>query len=157
MLHTSRRGFLAGLGALIAAPAIVKATSIMPVKVYPELIQPTPAALDRINQRFVVLKAKETLEQILEHTLFEPNDAFTRARVSSHVDAYLQDMKNRRAIEDYVVVCDNTNNPPHIIDNNQLYADLYIKPTRSIEYITLNTIVNRTGIDCIDFESLITT
>ena len=78
-------------------------------------------------------------------SLFEFNDASTRARFLALVTPYLQDVRSRRGIIDFKVVCDEGNNTPERIDRNEFWADIYIKPNRSINFIQLNFIATRTG------------
>jgi len=135
---TSRRGFLAGLSALIVAPAIVKATNIMPVKPYEHLLL-VKAPL--INNRFLTYKIQEQLQTVLELSLFEPNDAVTRATVKNQLESFAHIWN----VDDYQIVCDDTNNQIQDIDSNMLKVDVYIKPQRSIEYITLQGMVSSKG------------
>ena len=79
--------------------------------------------------------------------MFEFNDSFTRAQFRNIVEPYLRDVKGRRGITDFKVVCDETNNTGQVIDRNEFVADIYVKPARSINYITLNFIATKTGID----------
>jgi hypothetical protein len=79
-------------------------------------------------------------------TLFEFNDAFTRAQFKSLVVPYLREVQGRRGITDFLVVCDDTNNTPEIIDRNEFVGDIYIKPARSINFIQLNFVAVRTGV-----------
>jgi phage tail sheath protein FI len=79
--------------------------------------------------------------------LFEQNDDFTRAAFKNMVEPYLRDVKGRRGITDFRVVCDSTNNSGDVVDGNRFVADIYIKPTRSINFITLNFIATRTGVE----------
>jgi len=79
--------------------------------------------------------------------LFEFNDEFTRAQFRNLVEPFLRDVKGRRGITDFQVVCDATNNTGAVIDGNRFVADIYIKPARSINFITLNFIATRTGVE----------
>ena len=78
--------------------------------------------------------------------LFEFNDEFTRAQFKNLVEPFLRDVKGRRGLTDFLVVCDGTNNTSQVIDSNSFVADIYIKPARSINYITLNFVATRTGV-----------
>jgi hypothetical protein len=78
--------------------------------------------------------------------LFELNDEFTRAQFIALVEPFLRDVKGRRGVYDFRVVCDTTNNTPNVIDNNQFVGDIYIKPARSINYIQLNFVAVRSGV-----------
>jgi hypothetical protein len=79
--------------------------------------------------------------------MFEFNDEFTRAEFVNIIEPFLREIKGRRGITDFRVVCDETNNTPSIIDNNQFVASVFIKPARSINYVTLNFVAVRTGVD----------
>ena len=79
--------------------------------------------------------------------MFEQNDDFTRSSFRNAIEPFLRDVQGRRGITDFRVVCDATNNTGEIIDGNRFVADIYIKPTRSINYITLNFIATRTGVE----------
>jgi phage tail sheath protein FI len=79
--------------------------------------------------------------------LFEFNDEFTRAQFRNMVEPFLRDVKGRRGLYDFHVVCDETNNTGQVIDTNQFIADIYIKPARSINFMTLNFIATRTGVE----------
>ena len=79
--------------------------------------------------------------------MFEQNDETTRAQFVALIDPYLRQVQGRRGITDYKVVCDTTNNTPGVIDANQFVGDIYIKPTRSINFIQLNFVAVATGVD----------
>ena len=106
-----------------------------------------PSAFDRINVRRLFLVLEKAITTASKYSLFEMNDEFTRAQFIALVEPYLRDIKGRRGIYDYRVVCDNTNNTPQVIDTNQFVGDIYIKPARSINYIQLNFIAARTGVN----------
>ena len=105
-----------------------------------------PSAFDRINVRRLFIVLEKSIAKAARSTLFEFNDAFTRAQFVNLVEPYLRDVKGRRGIYDFRVVCDETNNTPEIIDRNEFVGDIYIKPARSINFITLNFIAVRTGV-----------
>lgn len=105
-----------------------------------------PSAFDRINVRRLFIVLRKAIEKASKYTLFEFNDDFTRAQFRNLINPYLRDVKGRRGIYDFLVVCDTTNNTPEVIDRNEFVADIYIKPARSINYITLNFIAVRTGV-----------
>lgn len=105
-----------------------------------------PSAFDRINVRRLFIVLEKAIARAAEYTLFEFNDAFTRAQFKNLVVPYLRDIKGRRGIYDFQVVCDETNNTPEIIDRNEFVGDIYIKPARSINFITLNFVAVRTGV-----------
>ena len=79
--------------------------------------------------------------------LFEFNDEFTRQQFRSMVEPFLRDVQSRRGMYDFRVVCDRTNNTPEVIDRNEFVGDIYIKPARSINFIQLNFIAVRTGVE----------
>ena len=105
-----------------------------------------PSAFDRINVRRLFIVLEKAIAAAAKSQLFEFNDEFTRAQFNSIVEPFLRDVKGRRGITDYKVVCDTTNNTGEVIDRNEFVADIYVKPARSINYITLNFIATRTGI-----------
>lgn len=105
-----------------------------------------PSAFDRINVRRLFLTIEKAIATASKYTLFEFNDAFTRAQFRNLVEPYLRDVQGRRGIFDFRVVCDESNNTGEVIDRNQFIADIYIKPARSINFIQLNFVAVRTGI-----------
>lgn len=105
-----------------------------------------PSAFDRINVRRLFIVLEKAIATAAKYQLFEFNDAFTRAQFRNLVEPFLRDVKGRRGIYDFRVVCDETNNTGEVIDQNQFVADIYIKPARSINFITLNFIATRTGV-----------
>lgn len=106
-----------------------------------------PSAFDRINVRRLFLVMERAIKSAAQSVMFEFNDEFTRAEFVNIVEPFLRDIKGRRGISDYRVVCDETNNTANIIDTNQFVADIYVKPARSINYITLSFVAVRTGVD----------
>ena len=109
--------------------------------------QAKPSAFDRINVRRLFIVLEKAVATAAKYQLFEFNDEFTRAMFRNMVEPFLRDIKGRRGITDFAVVCDATNNPGAIVDSNQFVADIYIKPARSINFITLNFIATRTGVE----------
>ena len=105
-----------------------------------------PSAFDRINVRRLFIVLEKAIATAAKFQLFEFNDAFTRSQFTSLVEPFLRDVQGRRGIIDFRVVCDDTNNTAEVIDRNEFIADIYIKPAKSINYITLNFIATRTGI-----------
>jgi len=105
-----------------------------------------PSAFDRINVRRLFITLEKAISTAAKYQLFELNDEFTRAMFRNMVEPFLREVKGRRGITDFAVICDNTNNTGNIIDTNQFVADIYIKPARSINFITLNFIATRTGV-----------
>ena len=110
-------------------------------------LQAKPSAFDRINVRRLFIVLEKAIATAAKYQLFELNDEFTRAMFRNMTEPFLREIKGRRGITDFKVVCDATNNTGEIIDSNQFVADIYIKPARSINFITLNFIATRTGVD----------
>ena len=104
------------------------------------------SAFDRINVRRLFLTVEQALQDAAEAQLFELNDEITRANFVNIVEPYLRDVQAKRGIYDYLVICDDTNNTPDIIDNNEFRADIFLKPAKSINYVTLTFVATRTGI-----------
>ena len=109
--------------------------------------QTKPSAFDRINVRRLFIVLEKAISTAAKYQLFELNDEFTRAMFRNMVEPFLRDVKGRRGITDFLVVCDETNNTGEVIDGNRFVADIYIKPARSINFITLNFIATRTGVE----------
>ena len=105
------------------------------------------SAFDRINVRRLFLTVEQALEGAANAQLFELNDANTRANFVNIVEPYLRDVQAKRGIIDFLVVCDETNNTPDVIDNNEFRADIFLKPAKSINYVTLTFVATRTGVD----------
>ena len=106
-----------------------------------------PSAFDRINVRRLFMVLEKAVATASKFQLFEFNDEFTRAQFRNLVEPFLREVKGRRGITDFKVVCDDTNNTGQVIDANEFVCDIYIKPARSINFITLNFIATRTGVD----------
>ena len=106
-----------------------------------------PSAFDRINVRRLFITMERAIALAARNTLFEFNDEFTRAEFVNIVEPFLREIKGRRGITDFRVVCDETNNTPAVIDRNEFVANIFVKPARSINYITLNFVAVRTGVD----------
>ena len=109
--------------------------------------QNRPSAFDRINVRRLFIVLEKAIATAAKYQLFELNDSFTRAMFRNMTVPFLRDVKARRGITDFLVVCDETNNTGEVIDTNRFVADIYIKPARSINFITLNFIATRTGVN----------
>jgi phage tail sheath protein FI len=105
-----------------------------------------PSAFDRINVRRLFITLERAISNSAKYLLFEFNDASTRALFVSMVEPYLRNVQGLRGIQNFHVVCDETNNTPFVIDSNQFVGDIYIKPNRSINFITLNFVAVRTGV-----------
>jgi hypothetical protein len=104
------------------------------------------SAFDRINVRRLFLTIEQALQRTANAQLFELNDQITRSNFVNVVEPYLRDVQAKRGIYDFLVVCDETNNTPDVIDNNEFRADIYIKPAKSINYVTLTFVATRTGV-----------
>ena len=104
------------------------------------------SAFDRINVRRLFLTLESTIEVAARSQLFEFNDDITRANFRNIVEPYLRDVQAKRGITDFVVICDETNNTPDVIDANEFKADIFIKPARSINFIGLTFVATRTGV-----------
>lgn len=111
-----------------------------------------PSVFDRINVRRLFIVLEKTIARAARSSLFEFNDQFTRAQFVALVEPFLRDVQGRRGINDFRVVCDETNNTPEIIDRNEFVGDIYIKPARSINFIQLNFVAVRTGVS---FEEIV--
>jgi len=110
------------------------------------------SAFDRINVRRLFIYLEDAISQAAKDALFEFNDEITRTNFVNTIEPFLRDVQAKRGIFDYVVICDETNNTAAVIDNNEFIADIYIKPARSINFIGLNFIATKTGVD---FEEVI--
>lgn len=110
-----------------------------------------PSAFDRINVRRLFIVLERAVALAAKAQLFEFNDAFTRAQFRSAVEPFLRDVKNRRGLVDFSVVCDETNNTDSVIDRNEFVCSIFIKPAKSINFITLNFVASRSGVE---FEEL---
>ena len=105
-----------------------------------------PSAFDRINVRRLFLVLEKAIATASKFQLFEFNDEFTRAQFRSLVEPFLRDVQGRRGITDFSVVCDASNNTGEVIDRNEFVADIFVKPARAINFISLNFIATRTGV-----------
>ena len=106
-----------------------------------------PSAFDRINVRRLFNTLEKAISTAAKAQLFEFNDEFTRAQFKNLVEPFLRDVKGRRGLTDFLVVCDSTNNTSQVVDSNQFVADIFVKPARSINFITLNFVATRTGVE----------
>jgi hypothetical protein len=104
------------------------------------------SAFDRINVRRLFLTIEQALERAAQAQLFELNDELTRANFKNIVEPYLRDVQAKRGLYGFLVVCDSTNNTPDVIDNNEFRADIFLKPAKSINFITLTFVATRTGV-----------
>jgi len=115
-------------------------------------LQSKPTAFDRINVRRLFLALERAVTRTVKYFVFEPNTEFTRTRVINAITPIFEFAKNTQGVYDYLLVCDERNNTPETIDNNELIIDIYIKPTRTVEFILVNFVATRTGQD---FQELI--
>ena len=113
-----------------------------------------PSAFDRINVRRLFLGIERAIAIAARNVMFEFNDEFTRAEFTNIVEPFLREIQGRRGITDFRVVCDDTNNTAAVIDRNEFIANIFVKPARSINYVTLNFVAVRTGVD---FEEVVGT
>ena len=104
------------------------------------------SAFDRINVRRLFITIEKAIENAAQAQLFELNDAGTRSNFVNIVEPYLRDVQSKRGITEFLVVCDDTNNTPDVIDRNEFVADIYVKPARSINFIGLTFVATRTGV-----------
>tara|TARA_B100000965_G_scaffold150347_1_gene125003 strand:- start:5454 stop:7367 length:1914 start_codon:yes stop_codon:yes gene_type:complete len=106
----------------------------------------SPGAFDRINVRRLFLNIEKRARALAEGILFEQNDSTTRGGFNASMSSYLSEVQARRGVTDFLVVCDDSNNTPEVIDRNEFVAELYLKPTRSINYVTVTVTATRTGV-----------
>tara|TARA_B100000965_G_scaffold74710_1_gene59036 strand:- start:715 stop:3114 length:2400 start_codon:yes stop_codon:yes gene_type:complete len=106
----------------------------------------SPSAFDRINVRRLFLNIESRVENLAKGVLFELNDELTRSNFSAAVNSYLNEVQARQGLTDFLVVCDTSNNTPDVIDRNEFVAELFLKPTRSINYVTVTFTATRTGV-----------
>ena len=105
-----------------------------------------PSAFDRINVRRLFIVLEKAIATASKFQLFEFNDEFTRANFRNLVEPFLREVQGRRGITDFLVVCDETNNTGEVIDRNEFIAEIFVKPARSINFITLSFVATRTGV-----------
>ena len=106
----------------------------------------SPSAFDRINVRRLFIELEKNIARFSKFQLFEINDELTRSSFKGAVDPYLRNVQGRRGIYDFLVVCDDSNNTTDVIDRNEFQAEIYIKPARSINFITITFVATRTGV-----------
>ena len=157
----SRRGTYLGVTALAYTPTKAQRDTLYKAGINPIANLPgqgillygdkthmnRPSAFDRINVRRLFNVVERAIALAARNTLFELNDEFTRAEFVNIVEPFLREIKGRRGITDFRVICDETNNTPAVIDRNEFIANIFIKPARSINYITLNFVAVRSGVD----------
>jgi phage tail sheath protein FI len=108
--------------------------------------QAKPSAFDRINVRRLFIVLEKAISTASKFQLFEFNDEFTRAGFRNMVEPFMRDIQGRRGVTDFLVVCDESNNPGSVVDRNEFVADIFVKPARSINFISLNFIATKTGV-----------
>lgn len=108
-------------------------------------LQRTQSALDRVNVRMLLIFIKKNLTRLLRNYIFEPNDKILWKQVLATVEPFLADIQARRGLQAYRVIVDETNNTPERIDRNELWVSVFLKPTRTVEFVVLNLAVLRTG------------
>ena len=155
------RGQLRGITKLAYNPTAAQRDSLYVGKVNPIVSLPgqgtvlfgdktlasRASAFDRINVRRLFIVLEKAISTAAKAQLFEFNDEFTRAQFRNLVEPFMRDVKGRRGVTDFKVVCDETNNTSAVVDGNKFVADIYVKPTRSINFITLNFVATRTGVE----------
>ena len=156
----SSRGALNGAVKLAYNPSQAQRDLIYPKRINPVVAQPGSgillfgdktglafaSAFDRINVRRLFLTIEASVERAAKDQLFEFNDVITRSNFVNIVEPFLRDVKAKRGVTDFVVICDETNNTPDIVDANQFRADIFVKPARSINFIGLTFVATRTGV-----------
>jgi phage tail sheath protein FI len=154
------RGIIRGAVKLAYNPTKAQRDQLYPARVNPVATFPgqgtilfgdktglsSPSAFDRINVRRLFIVLEKAISTASKFQLFEFNDEFTRANFRNIVEPFLREVQGRRGITDFLVVCDETNNTGEVIDRNEFIAEIFIKPARSINFITLQFIATRTGV-----------
>ena len=154
------RGVIRGAAKLAFNPTKSQRDEIYPKRINPVATFPgqgtvlfgdktglsSPSAFDRINVRRLFIVLEKAISTASKFQLFEFNDEFTRANFRNIVEPFLREVQGRRGITDFLVVCDETNNTGEVIDRNEFIAEIFIKPARSINFITLQFIATRTGV-----------
>ena len=106
-----------------------------------------PGAFDRINVRRLFILLEKSIANMAQSFLFEFNDAFSRSRFTATVEPFLRDIQGRGGVQDFAVVCDDSNNTPEVVDRNEFRGDIYVKPSRSINFIQLQFVAVRSGVE----------
>ena len=132
--------YVAGINPVVTAPG--QGTVLFGDKTH----QSKPSAFDRINVRRLFIVLEKAIATAAKFQLFEFNDSFTRAQFKNLVEPFLRDVQGRRGVTDFRVKCDDTNNTGEVIDRNEFVADIFIKPNRSINFITLNFVAARSSV-----------
>ena len=105
-----------------------------------------PSAFDRINVRRLFLTIEKSVARAAQNVLFQQNDDTSRSGFVNVVEPFLRNIQARRGVTDFLVKCDQTNNPPDAVDRGEFFAEIYLKPTRTINYISISFIATRTGV-----------
>jgi len=161
------RGNLLGITKLAFNPTQAQRDSLYKARVNPIISAPgqgtvlfgdktllkRPSAFDRINVRRLFIVLEKAVSTAAKFQLFEFNDEFTRAQFKNLVEPFLRDVKGRRGLTDFSVICDDTNNTSAVIDGNRFVADIFVKPARSINFIQLNFIATRSGVEFSEISS----
>jgi phage tail sheath protein FI len=105
-----------------------------------------PSAFDRINVRRLFILLEKSIARMANSFLFEFNDSFTRSRFVSTVEPFLTNVQGRQGIQDFAIVCDESNNSGEVVDRNEFRGDIYVKPSRSINFIQLQFVAVRSGV-----------
>ena len=164
----SRRGRYLGITDIVLSPTKAERDALYKVGINPIANIPAegillfgdktnssrPSAFDRINVRRLFLGIERAIGAAGRNVMFEFNDEFTRAEFVNIVEPFLREIKGRRGITDFRVVCDATNNPPSVVESNRFVASIFVKPAHSINYVTLNFVAVRTGVE---FEEVVGT
>jgi len=106
-----------------------------------------PSAFDRINVRRLFILLEKSIANMAKSFLFEFNDAFTRSRFTATVEPFMRDIQGRGGVQDFAVICDDSNNTAEVVDRNEFRGDIYIKPSRSINFIQLQFVAVRSGVE----------
>ena len=155
------RGVLSGAGTLAWNPSQTERDALYKNNVNPIVNFPgrgtvlfgdktytsKPGSFDRINIRSLFILLRKSVAEFAEDILFETNDAFTRSIFVSAVDGFLANIQSRRGLEEYRVVADDSNNTATVLNNNQFVADIFVRPLNSINYIRLNFVSVRSGVE----------
>jgi hypothetical protein len=163
-----QRGILNNAIKLAYNPSKAQRDQLYPQRINPIITQPGigtllfgdktalgyASAFDRINVRRLFLTIQQALQRSAEAQLFELNDELTRANFRNIVEPFLRDVEAKRGLYGFLVVCDKTNNTPDVIDNNEFRADIFLKPAKSINFVTLTFVATRTGVS---FEEVVGT
>jgi phage tail sheath protein FI len=164
----SRRGRYLGITDIVLSPTKAERDALYKVGINPIANIPAegvilfgdktnasrPTAFDRINVRRLFLGIERAIGAAGRNLMFEFNDEFTRAEFVNIVEPFLREIKGRRGITDFRVLCDATNNPPSVVEANKFVASIFVKPAHSINYVTLNFVAVRTGVE---FEEVVGT